>query len=385
MTETNEFRRLKALAKRYARANRIAQHQALDLIAGELGFRNWVKLISASKKGWQTDTEQMARVEAFVMSPLPAATILKGDSEAMNRRFAYLEQAEHGMIGDHTYRLQEILGDVIIAGEGWSIGVSEDPGAIPIVETYTDPEADCPVLDPEFRQKALKVARDRAVRVRAGISTDWPRRSTKPDLSGVVRHPLGRGKSAVWYCLHCDGKITGAQIAENLWHCPECRASPLDIFDTAFWSDDGGESFLPVKMNEAVGQDKPDFQIVDGTPKLDLTEEKIILLIRTALLDDASNISEKLGALLAEISTDDENGVWIELEVDLWPEKKDPVQALAVSKLLGLEAEIISSSSTIPFAWPGLGEIASSTSEYTQMMLDAYAQHGGLPDRKANK
>ncbi|MBX4868185.1 hypothetical protein HJA85_14620 [Rhizobium bangladeshense] len=385
MTETNDLRRLKALAKRYARANRIAQHQALDLIAGELGFSNWVTLISASKKGWQADTEQMARVEAFVMSPLPAATILKGDSEAMNRRFAYLEQAEHGMIGDHTYRLQEILGDVIIAGEGWSIRVSENPGAIPIVETYTNPEADCPVLDPEFRQKALKVARDRAVRVRAEISTDWPRRSTKPDLSGVVRHPLGRGKSAVWYCLHCDGKITGAQIAENLWHCPGCGASPLDIFDTAFWSDDEGESFLPVNANEAVGQDKPDFEIVDGRPKLDLTEEKIILLIRTALLDDASNISERLGALLAEISTDDENGVWIELEVDLWPQDKDPVQALAVSKLLGLDAEMISSSSTIPFAWPGLGEIASNTSEYTRMMLDAYAQHGGLPDRKAKE
>lgn len=382
MTETNELRRLKALAKGYARANRVAQHQALDLIAGELGFRNWIKLISASKKGWQTDSEQMTGVEAFVKRPLPAATILKGDPEAMNRRFAYFQHAEHGMIGDHAYRLQETLHDVLIAGEGWSISVPENPGATPIVETYTDHGGDCPVFDPEFLQTAIGLARSRAVEVRAEISVDWPRRSTKPDLGGVVRHPLGGGESDVWFCLRCDGKISGAQIAQNLWHCPGCGASPLDIFDTAFWSEDRGKAFLPVKTNGAVGRDEPDFRIVDGRPKLDLDEERIILLIRSALLDDAANTSEKLGALQAEISVDDESGVLIALEVDLWPEDKDPAQALAVAELLGLEIELVSSWSTIPFAWPGLGEISSSTSEYTQMMLDAYAQYGGLPDRK---
>lgn len=382
MTETKEPRRLKALAKRYARANRIAQHQALDLIAGQLGFPNWVKLVSASKKGWQADTEQMTSVEVFAEGPLPAATFLRGDPEAMNRRFAYLEQAEHGMIGDHAYRLQEVLHDVIIAGEGWSIRVPENPGAIPIVETYTDQQKDCPVLDPEFLQAALRLARDRAGEVRAEISTDWPRRSTKPDLDGAVRHPLGRGESDVWFCLYCDGKITGGQIAQNLWHCPGCGASPLDIFDTAFWSDDEGTSFMPVKTNGAVGRDEPGFRIVDGRPKLDLDEEKIILLIRSALLDDATNISEKLGALQAEISVDDENDVWIILDVDLWPEDKDPLQALAVAELLGVEVELASTSFTIPFAWPGLGELSSSTSEYTRMMLDAYAQYGGPPDNK---
>ncbi|MBD9627025.1 hypothetical protein IB279_29165 [Ensifer sp. ENS06] len=382
MTETKEFRRLKALAKRHARANRIAQHQALDLIAGELGFPHWTKLIAASKKGWQIATEQMAALEAFVKRPLPAATFRDGDPETMNRRFVYLEQAEQGMIGDHAYRLQEVFHDVIIAGEGWSIRLPENPGVPPIVETFADQEAECPVLDPEFLQRALSLVRDRALRVRAEISADWPRRSTKPDLSGVVRHPLSRDESAVWFCLHCDGKITGAQIAQNLWHCPGCGASPLDIFDTPFWSDDDGKSFLPVKTDGALDSDEPDFRIVDGRAKLDLNEEKITLLIRSALLDDATNISEKLGALQAEISVDDENGVWIALEEDLWPEGKDPVQALAVAELLDLEVELVSSWSTIPFAWPGLGEMASSTSEYTQMMLDAYAQYGGSPDRK---
>jgi hypothetical protein len=383
MTETKELRRLKSLAKLYARANRIAQHQALDLIAGELGFPHWIKLVAASKKGWQADTDEMTRVEAFVMRALPAANFRKGDPEAMNRRFAYLEQAEHGMIGDHPYRLQEVLRDVIIAGEGWSIWVPENPGAIPIVETFTDKDAECPVLDPEFLQTALGLARDRSVKVRAEISTDWPRRSTKPDLGGVVRHPLSGDESIEWFCLHCDGKITGAQIAQNLWHCPGCGASPLDIFAMPFWSDDEGKSFVPVRTGGADGGDRPDFRIVDGRPKPDLNEEKIVLLIRSALLDDATNISEKLGALQAEIGVVDEDSVWISLEEDLWPEDKDPVQAIVVAKQLGLEVELETMWSTIPFAWPGLGEMTSSTSEYTQMMLDAYAQDGGAPDQKA--
>lgn len=385
MTDTIEIRRLKTLAKRYARANRIPQHQALDLIAGKLAFPNWFKLISARKQGWQIDSEQILGIEAFCMAPLPAATFLAGDPEAMSRRFEYLEQAEHGTIGDHAYRLQEVLGDVLIAGEGWSIRVPENPNGTPIVETYTDPEANCPVLDPVFLQKALRLAKDRVCQVHAAISTDWPRRSTKPDLNGVVRHPLYHRESGLWYCLHCDGKISGTQIAENLWHCPACGASPLDIFETAFWCEDGGKSSLPVKTNGSAGHDKPDVQIIDGRPKLDLNEEKIVLLIRSALLDDATNISEKLGALQAEINVDDENDVWIALEEDLWPGGKAPVQALAVAKLLSLEVELVSSWSTIPFAWPGLGEITSSTSEYTRMMLDAYAQYGGSPDRKPNE
>ncbi|NRP75655.1 hypothetical protein ILFOPFJJ_06578 [Ensifer psoraleae] len=139
-----------------------------------------------------------------------------------------------------------------------------------------------------------------------------------------------------------------------------------------------------MKADGIEDEGKPDFRIVDRRLKLDLNEDRIILLIRSALLDDATNISEKLGALQAEISVDDENGVWIALEVELWPEDKDPAQALAVAEILGLEVELETISSTIPFAWPGLGEIASSTSEYTQMMLDAYAQYGGLPDKKAN-
>ncbi|NEK12968.1 hypothetical protein ELH02_34930 [Rhizobium ruizarguesonis] len=138
-----------------------------------------------------------------------------------------------------------------------------------------------------------------------------------------------------------------------------------------------------MKTDGAVDGDKPDFRVVDDRPKLELNEEKITLLIRSALLDDATNISEKLGAIQAQISVDDEHDVWIALEENLWPHDKEPVQTLIVAAQLGLEVELESIWSTIPFAWPGLGELTSSTSEFTQMMLDAYAQHGASPDRKA--
>ncbi|MDR9782833.1 hypothetical protein [Rhizobium redzepovicii] len=382
MTEATKLSNLKRLAKRYARANRITLHQALDLVAEKLGFANWTKLASASKKDWIPDSEQMASIKAFVARALPAADFQAGHPEAMTRRFAYLEQAEHGMIGGHVYRLQVALHDVIMVGDGWSITVPENPGAAPIVETSTENDGKSPVFDPEFLREALSLTIDRAAQVRGEISTDWPRRSTKPDLDGVVRHPLRGGESGVWFCLHCDRKIAGTQIAQNLWHCPGCGASPLDIFDTAFSCDDGGESLPSVRTDGAVDSDKPDFRVVDDRPKLDLNEEKITLLIRCALLDDATNISEKLGALQAQISVDDENGVWISLEEDLWPQDKEPIQALIVAAQLGIEVELESMWSTIPFAWPGLGELTSSTTEYTQMMLDAYAQYEPSPDKK---
>ncbi|PON07974.1 hypothetical protein [Rhizobium hidalgonense] len=382
MTEATKLNSLKHLAKQYARANRITLNHALNLVAAKLGFANWTKLVSASKNDWIPSSEQMTSVEAFVAHALPAADFQAGHPEAMTRRFACLEQAEQGMIEGHEYRIQVALHDVVMVGDGWSITVPENPGARPIVQTSTENDGKCPVLNPEFLQQALTLARQRAAQVRGEISTDWPRRSTKPDHEGMVRHPLWGDESAVWFCLRCDGKINGPQIAQSLWHCPDCGASPLDIFNTAFWCEDGGKSLPPVKADGAKDNDKPDFRVVNDRPKLDLNPEKITLLIRSALLDDATNISEKLGALQAEITVDDENDVWISLEEDLWPHDKEPIQALIVAAQLGLEVELETMWSTIPFHWPGLGELTSSTREYTQMMLDAYAQYDSSPDSK---
>ncbi|MBB4276391.1 hypothetical protein [Rhizobium mongolense] len=72
MTEANKLSSLKLLAKRYARANRITLHQALDLVAGKLEFASWTKLVSASKRDWIPTIEQMASAEALVATDLPA-------------------------------------------------------------------------------------------------------------------------------------------------------------------------------------------------------------------------------------------------------------------------------------------------------------------------
>lgn len=49
MTIRNEIDTLKTLAKRYARANRIAQHEALSAIAAALGFAHWTQLATKAK------------------------------------------------------------------------------------------------------------------------------------------------------------------------------------------------------------------------------------------------------------------------------------------------------------------------------------------------
>lgn len=375
---------IKHLAKGYARATGLTQVQALDFVAEKLGFANWTKLVSARKQDWTPDPEQIAIIKEFVHRALPTADFQTGNAEAMARRFEYLEQAGHGVIEGHSYRLQVVSHDVIMAGDGWSIKVSENPGAAPIVQTSPENGRNYPVFEQEFLQKALGVANDLALQVRGEISTDWPRRSTKPDLDGIARHPLWGGESDVWFCMHCDGKISGTQIAKNLWHCPGCGASPLEIYETAFWCEDDGKSLPPVKADGGVDRGAPDFRVVDDSPKLDLNGEKIILLLRSALLDDATNISERLGALQAQVSVDDENDACIALDEDLRPEGKKPVQALIVAAQLGIEIEVETMWSTPPFHWPGIGETASSTSEYTQLMLDAYAYYDGLPDAKTD-
>lgn len=374
MTETLDLRRLKGMGKRYARATRIALHEAFDLIANELGFPDWTKLIAASKKGWQADAAQITSVEAFVARPLPTARFQQGDPEAMQQRLAYLGHTENTIAG-HSFRIEEIFRDVFLAGDGWSIRVPENPAAIPVVEYFTDNQAECPIFDPEFLQAVLEIARARSLQVAAETAVQWPRRSTKPDHNGVVRHPFGVAESNIWFCISCNGQMTGAQIADNLWHCPGCGSSPIDIFATAFWSNDGGASFKHVRPQATKDAEGQAFRMVDGRPKLNLTEDNIALLVRNALHDEASNVSEHLGAHLAEIRVH-EDEVWITLDEDLWPEGKDAGEASAVAKLLGLEVELESTAFTAPFAWPGLGEQTNSTREYVEMMLDAYGKNG---------
>lgn len=382
MTDTVEFRKLKTLAKLHARANRIALHDALDRIAGHIGFAHWNNLAAATKKGWTPDAEVLNKVEAFVASKHPALHFRETDPQALQHRFGLMDQAEEGRIGAYPYRLSAILGDVLIAGEGWCIRIPEAPNTTPTVETAGYKGINSPVHDPAFLQEALQIAKDRSTLARARISTDWPRRSTKPDEKGNVRHPLFGGESNEWFCLHCNGMVSGALLADNLWHCPGCGASPLDIFETPFWLDDNAKKPLPVAPRAAESTSAHEVKIVDGTLRLELDAEKISVLIRSALVEDATNASERLGALLAEISVDEENDVWIVFDEDLWPEDKDPIQALAVAEHLGIEVDLAVTCMTAPFAWPGLGTLTTSTLDYTRMMLDAYARHADGDERK---
>jgi hypothetical protein len=97
--------------------------------------------------------------------------------------------------------------------------------------------ADNPLDDPDFVEAAVRILSWKADQVRASIARDWPRRSTKPDAQGCVRHPIRGSVAATWSCLHCDGDISGAALAANLWHCPECGATPIDLFEVPFWRD----------------------------------------------------------------------------------------------------------------------------------------------------
>jgi hypothetical protein len=114
------------------------------------------------------------------------------------------------------------------------IRLDHSPSEAPHIETYATPN---PLDDESFRAEALRIGKAAADSVRESISIDWPRRSTKPDAKGRVEHPLFGGLSAEWFCLHCDHRSTGAEMAANMWHCPECNATPIDMHSSPWWKE----------------------------------------------------------------------------------------------------------------------------------------------------
>ena len=107
-----------------------------------------------------------------------------------------------------------------------------------------------------------------------------------------------------------------------------------------------------------------------------LNEDSISKLLRTALLEDAATPAERLGALIAEIYVDEDGDACIVLDEDLWPETKEPNEAMGVAELLGAELDLSVTCMTSPFAWPGLGHATTSTREYVRLLLEAYQEHG---------
>ncbi len=226
MTVDKDLHSLKTFAKRLARSRRIAHHESLDLVAARLQQPHWNALISAWESGWRPELHS---VDAL-------AHLLKtADADVMDIPVLGigLGVKEEDVIDGHSYSL-EIDFEVLMGGYGWCILVDQAPSKKPVIEIY-DQSEDNPILDAGFRTKALAISNEAAERLRARIARDWPRRSTKPDADGQAQHPLSKGVAATWYCLHCDGEFTGAQMAENMWHCPACSATPLDIFVERFW------------------------------------------------------------------------------------------------------------------------------------------------------
>lgn len=226
MTHRNDLKSLRTFAKRYARMKRVALHESLDLIAGKLGQTHWHALAKAWDKGWRpTDVAVEALFSMDEASDPVMAIPVLGIGQGVK---------EYGELDGHQYLL-EIDFEVLMAQiSWWSILLEHAPSAKPIIEIYNTSDAN-PIFDPVFKEGALAICHKAADRLRARIAADWPRRSTKPDADGQAEHPISKGVSNRWHCLHCDGAFAALQMAENMWHCPKCSASPIDIFVEPFW------------------------------------------------------------------------------------------------------------------------------------------------------
>jgi len=383
MTKINEIKQLKLLAKRHAHANRLPKHEALDAIAKQLGFQHWVKLATKAQQGWLPGSDGLARVEAFVSQSHLTWDDGGGSTDSPIVR-SFDAPIRQGEVNGHEFQVYEALGDIRMEGDGWRILIAEAEFSQPIVEIEETHKDTSPANDHDFIDAAVAIASEEASKVRAGIASDWPRRSTKPDREGTVVHPLFGDRSAEWYCFHCDGKMTSAQIAASLWHCPACGASPIDVFAAPFWLEGSNIEPEPIQHISKDQKLEPKIKIVDSRPTLDLDEKSISTLLRIALLEDAVNPGERLGAMHAEIYVHEDGDADILFDEDLWPEDKDPIAAYAVAEELGIELELSVTSMTFPFAWPGLGHVTPSTREYVHMLLGAYAEHG-IVRRKMKK
>lgn len=226
MTLRNELQSLKTIAKRIARAKRIAHHGGLDIVAVYLKKPHWNALTAAWDKGWRPEPEAL---EALATAEM----LIEGEAMAIPVVGVGCGINEEGDIDGHPYSL-EIDFEVLMSGKGWCILLEHAPSEKPVIEVYNQSE-DNPILNFEFRSKALAICNDAVEKLRARIATDWPTRSTKPDADGQAQHPLFKGVASTWYCNHCDGEFTGSQMAGNMWHCPKCSATPLDISTTPYW------------------------------------------------------------------------------------------------------------------------------------------------------
>lgn len=266
----------------------MAHNEALNALAKEFGFAHWKALTDAAKDHWQPSDDDLARVEAIVQQAGAKTNATSPNSETL---FPNEPGWEEGELCGHPYQIGDYLGDAVVTGKGWYLRIPEAPFKPPIVEIDERNSKTSPVRDPSFLTELIAIAQKRSTQVRARMAVDWPRRSTKADLNGVARHPLGGGDAAIWYCHSCDAQITGAQLAENYWHCPNCGTHPLNIHAEKFDDQLPGE---PVETPDSAQREKLDVRIVEPRLTLHLDEETVSTLIRCALLEDATTVNERL-------------------------------------------------------------------------------------------
>jgi hypothetical protein len=243
--------KIKSVAKQFARTQRIKHIAALELIAGEMGKPHWRGLAEAYKLGWRPTPEQLERLDGMLSDHLDGSALeAPGQAAAINEMgnglvftrwvpedVSAMEADEiHGRLDGHPFYLVGDEFSVAFGSQGWEIILDQPPSAKPEFRRLGGRVKSVAALDPAFAKRAIQLLRIRARRMHAEVASDWPRRSTMPDHEGQALHPLGNGLSAEWYCQHCDGVHGGRTMASNLWHCPSCGATPIDIFATPFWS-----------------------------------------------------------------------------------------------------------------------------------------------------
>ncbi len=221
MTGRNEMNVLRTFAKRMARARRIPHHEALDIVAVHCGHPHWNALTAEWAKGWKPTAEQLGH-------------FIESSAVAKNSRDVGSVSESEGTIEDQPYRLDVGFDCALIGGRGWAIYLGHAPSEAARVEKYSTPN---PLDDKDFALEAMRIVTKAVDGVRQEIAKDWPRRSTKPDKDGRAAHPLSGGISAEWYCLHCDARSSGTEMAANMWYCPKCSATPLDMHATAWWKE----------------------------------------------------------------------------------------------------------------------------------------------------
>lgn len=253
-TNTNTLTIIKSVAKRLARAQRLKHIVALELVARELGQPHWRGLAEAYKLGWRPAPEQLDGLESLLVENNKVAGSVTGASSQIQTLSALgdgliftrwvpegvspMEADEiHGELDGHPFYLVGDEFSVAIGSQGWEIILDQPPLAKPEVRRLGGHVKSVAALDPAFVERATVLVKIRAQRMHSEVASDWPRRSTMPDREGRALHPLGRGLSAEWHCLHCDGVHDGRTMARNLWHCPSCNGTPIDIFPTPFWNE----------------------------------------------------------------------------------------------------------------------------------------------------